>query len=357
MSYAPDVRRWSLFGEWKKKTLPDGREVWRQERPGPPIRGLLGIDAMGPVSAMNQQADLISDRQGSENPFGLPEQRGPRLSHASVSVRSENDPSNAVSLRPPGHGPQSKQLRPSVKRAPRSSAPTVKSTYQGPPYLSQVHSELLGLAAKYKPAAGTNEWDMGDFARWKVLGRNIHEFKEQWVRGYKDAINSAAARFDLPPALLAGVAYNEVGGDPLFIDDLAYMARNTNPNSPSCRDLTSFGNVSLEVTRASQALGYGPSNDLGETQRRAVIQSLKDPVSNIFVVAKHLSDLRDRDFYGVPGSKLTRRQVEILGARYNHGPGVPISVLQKDLSYGRAITKRWGVLNGLISERGSIARH
>ena len=39
----------SLFGGWTNVTLPDGRVVQRQMLPRPPIRGLLGIDAMGPA--------------------------------------------------------------------------------------------------------------------------------------------------------------------------------------------------------------------------------------------------------------------------------------------------------------------
>ena len=37
----------SLFKGWVQTTLPDGRVGWRQMPPQPPIRGLLGADAMG----------------------------------------------------------------------------------------------------------------------------------------------------------------------------------------------------------------------------------------------------------------------------------------------------------------------
>lgn len=50
MSGPADPRRYSLFGGWTQTTLPDGRMAPRQMLPRPSIRGVLGVDAMGPVS-------------------------------------------------------------------------------------------------------------------------------------------------------------------------------------------------------------------------------------------------------------------------------------------------------------------
>jgi soluble lytic murein transglycosylase-like protein len=140
---------------------------------------------------------------------------------------------------------------------------------------------------------------MSDLVGWQLGRENIFSFKNQWVHGNRSAINAAAKRFDLPPGLVAGVAYNEVGGDPQSIDSLAYALR-----GDSTRDRTSFGDLSVQVRRAAEALGYDPSNDLSPSQRRMLIESLKDPTQNIFIAAKHLADLRDKDFKGVRGADL-----------------------------------------------------
>jgi hypothetical protein len=211
------------------------------------------------------------------------------------------------------------------------------------PYLSSLHDEILDLASKYPLDPGTNEWTVGDLLDWKIGGGNIFDFKSQWVHGYRDAINAAAGRFDLPPELVAGVAFNEVGGDPLFVDDLAYSLRNG-----EVRDLTSFGNVSIQVRRAAESLGYDMSQDLSPSQRRMVIASLKQPQENIFIAAKHLSDLRDIDYKGISASNLTESQIEEIATRYNRGPDLSLAKIQKNMSYGQAITKRWDVLRKLL---------
>jgi soluble lytic murein transglycosylase-like protein len=196
------------------------------------------------------------------------------------------------------------------------------------------------MARRYRPAPGTREWTTPDAIRYR-LGADIFPFKDQWVRGYRSAIFAAARRFDLPPELLAGVAYNEAGGDPSWIDGAAYALRQGDR-----ADRTSFGNMSIQVRTAFEALGY---ESAGPWQRRAMIASLSDPATSIFIAARVLANLRDREFRGIRARQLTREQIEVIGARYNRGPAAPRSRL--DLDYGRDITKRWRHLRRLITGR------
>jgi hypothetical protein len=211
------------------------------------------------------------------------------------------------------------------------------------PYLTAVHNEILDRSSSHPPEPGTNEWTIDDFTKWKLGAENIFDFKKQWVRGYRSAIKDAASRFGLPAELLAGVAFNEVGGDPLEADTLAYSLR----KGPD-RDKTSFGNVSIQVRRAAEALGYDTGYELTNTQRRAVIATLENPEANIYVAAKHLSDLRDLDFNGTKASALTRDEVEVIATRFNRGPELPIGRIRQNLDYGRTVTKRWRVLKDLL---------
>lgn len=212
--------------------------------------------------------------------------------------------------------------------------------------LTPLHNELRADAVKFPPKPGTQEWSVVDLADWKLAGGDIYTFKRQWVRGYRDAIKAAAQRFDLPVGLVAGVAFTEVGGDPLAIDKVAYNVRDL--VGSSARDRTSFGNLSVQFRRAATSLGYDPENELTSRQCEAVLSSLQDPRVNIFVAAKHLSDLRNVDFRTIPSSQLTQRQIEIVASRYNRGMELSRSDIERNLSYGRSITKRWRALNSLV---------
>jgi len=230
-----------------------------------------------------------------------------------------------------------------IRPSHESSNRAAESEIQPRPYLSSVHNEIRSIAMQHPPEKGTREWTTIDLIAWLGGGKDIFDFKDQWVHGYRHAIQAAAERYDLPPELIAGVAYIEVGGDPLIIDNLAYALRNEEN-----RDRTSFGNVSIQVRRAADTLGYDMSQDLSPSQRRAIVNALENPQTNIFVAAKHLSDLRDIDFRGVSGSQLDRPQIEAIATRYNSGPDISLSEIKKNMDYGHDLTKRWGRMRRLL---------
>ncbi|MEZ0131433.1 RHS repeat domain-containing protein, partial [Flavobacterium sp. LBUM151] len=70
------------------------------------------------------------------------------------------------------------------------------------------------------------EWKSTDIIEWKLKGNSyLFQRKAEFVKQYSDVIKSAAKTFDIPEFLLAGVAYSEYGGDPMWIDDVAYGVR------------------------------------------------------------------------------------------------------------------------------------
>lgn len=223
----------------------------------------------------------------------------------------------------------------------RDLAPTERTDF------SPLHQDILKNERNFKPDPGVHEWNSMDAAGY-AAGKDIFPFKDQWVRGYRTAIIAAANKWNIPPALLAGVAYNEVGGDPAWVDDVMFETRKVVPiDKPAER--TSFGDVSIQLRRAAQTLGYGDNPT--PAQMAAIRASLGNPVQNLFIVAKHLSDLRDFDFRDVPASKLTPEQIEITGARYNRGPDVPLATIKQHLSYGKHITMRWKKFDHLLNDR------
>src|SRR3989442_11263085 len=117
MSDLPDSRRLSLFGGWTQTTLPDGRVVWRQTLPRPPIRGLLGIDAMGPAGISPNKSDSARYPQRSvwdEGTFRLAAQtssRPPSPTAKNPAEASQAKPQNA-SVKPPPEPAERAQLLP-----------------------------------------------------------------------------------------------------------------------------------------------------------------------------------------------------------------------------------------------------
>jgi hypothetical protein len=64
---------------------------------------------------------------------------------------------------------------------------TKSSDYVYIPYLSATHNEIINDATKYPPDAGTKHWRFIDAVGYK-LGKDIFPFKDQWVKGYRNAI-------------------------------------------------------------------------------------------------------------------------------------------------------------------------
>lgn len=65
------------------------------------------------------------------------------------------------------------------------------------------------------------KWSPWDFVKWQLLSEKfggdrayLTAYKDGWVAYNKDRINEIARQERIPPALLAGVAWVEVGGMP-----------------------------------------------------------------------------------------------------------------------------------------------
>ncbi|UUO04948.1 peptidoglycan-binding protein [Blastopirellula sp. J2-11] len=193
--------------------------------------------------------------------------------------------------------------------------------------------EILEISNKYSPAPGTEEWTTLDLVKWRtpVLGdeKLIFDFKKQWCVGYVETIRAAAKKYNLPPLLVAGVAYNEVGGDPLWADDAGYEARKNEAGRWILRqmgksekaDRTSFGNVSIQLRRAAETLGISPAT-ITEEQERDLINLLKNNQANIFVAAKHLQVLAEIALQGTPPSEtMSQEDINLVAALYTSLPG------------------------------------
>jgi hypothetical protein len=110
---------------------------------------------------------------------------------------------------------------------------------------------------------------------------------------------------------------------------------------------TSFGSVSIQLRTAVETMGLNPS-EMSTAQLRSLASCLQKDVFNIEVVARHLRQLLDHDGLQKNPPLLTMEQVQIVGARYNRGIGLPIDAIKKNTSYGDFIVKFWPRFTGLL---------
>lgn len=171
--------------------------------------------------------------------------------------------------------------------------------------LMRIRNRLDGLP----DAKGNNYW----------LPSNDDEGRRSYISANSALIKAAAQDAGLPPEMLAGIAWEEVEGDPAVVDDGAYEARKLIPGIGD-PDKTSMGPWSIQVRRAAEVLGYDPHN-LTDQQRDQVVGALKDPSTNIFIASEYLAQLKaESSFADVPPEQMTRAQMQELAVRYNGGP-------------------------------------
>ncbi|MEW2318682.1 hypothetical protein [Streptomyces bauhiniae] len=151
------------------------------------------------------------------------------------------------------------------------------------------------------------------------LPSNSDEGRREYIQGNRELIKAAAHDAGLPPEMVAGIAWQEVMGDPGVADDLAYDGRKYLPFAKD-PDETSMGPLSIQVRRAAEVLGYDPHH-LTDGQRDQVVDAIKDPAQNIFIASEYLAQLKaGSGFADVPPEEMTRDQMQELAARYNGGP-------------------------------------
>lgn len=204
-------------------------------------------------------------------------------------------------------------------------------------------------------------WGVIDLFMWKLVpsrfggGKGyIQKFKDAWVQHNKHPIRAAAAKNRLPVELLAGVCWIEVGGDPNFIDRVAFEVRGFDWSGPPVVDKhltitsqptkTSFGSVSIQLRTAAQTLGLNLS-EMTTTQLRSLANCLESDVYNINTVARHLRQLADHDKFSSP---LMMEHARIIGARYNRGMGLSLEKIKENTSYGNFIVNNWQRFSQLV---------
>lgn len=192
-------------------------------------------------------------------------------------------------------------------------------------------------------------WGLFDVFKWKIVPESfgggrayIQRFKDAWVVHNKLSIKAAALKYSLPVQLLAGVCWIETGGDPNFIDRVAFEVRAfdhignsshvvTNPPTK-----TSFGLVSIQLRTAAYTLGLD-ADKMAVSELRSLSHCLERDVYNIDLAAKHLRMLADHDHFVSIGLEEAR----VIGSRYNRGMELSLDKIMQNTRYGDFIVKNW----------------
>jgi hypothetical protein len=265
------------------------------------------------VAALSAAHNSIPDFRGdlphpSELLGGMPAFR-----HESGEAR--RDPNVAL----PGSGPRVDGIAPNV------GDKTVS------PKLAEVRSRLDGLP----PAMDQNQW----------LPSNDDEERRKWIEANREHIRDAAEYTGLPADMIAGIAWQEVQGDPKWVDDVSDNYRQVQHEVwPEFQwvadqvgltgeaDQTSMGPIAIQIRRSAEVLGYDPEN-MTPAQRDEVEAATQDPSTNIYIASEYLAQLKaETSFADVPADQMTPEQYEELAARYNGGPGWQTDDAQ---AYGR----------------------
>ncbi|MCP3819856.1 lytic transglycosylase domain-containing protein [Streptomyces sp. A3M-1-3] len=188
--------------------------------------------------------------------------------------------------------------------------------------LYRIQTRVAGLPE----GQGNNYW----------LPSSSDEGRRDYISGNKELIKAAARDSGLPAEMVAGIAWQEVEGDPGWLDDFAYGGRKVIPSTDD-PDLTSMGPMAIQVRRAAEVLGYDPHN-LTDMQRGVIVDAIKDPAQNTFIASEYLAQLKaESAFADVPPDQMTRAQMWELAARYNGGPYYESDAAQ---AYGRGFDSK-----------------
>lgn len=208
-------------------------------------------------------------------------------------------------------------------------------------------------------------WGGIDLFIWKIVpdriggGKQyIQKYKDAWVAHNKSIIKSQAKTHNFPAELLAGVCWIEVGGDPSFIDRVAFEVRSFDWSGPDWVDQnltitrspmrTSFGPVSMQLRTAAETLGLNVNN-LNYLQQTALAEALGNDSYNIRVVALHLRQIINLDKMQTTPPELSDEAIRVAGARYNRGIGLTLEKIKENTSYGNFIVKHKNRFLKLIS--------
>lgn len=188
------------------------------------------------------------------------------------------------------------------------------------------------------------------------------DFKDKWVREHSQLILEAAAKYNLPPELVAGVIWQEAGILPDETDFASYTSKKVNPlleyleSTPlneidylnrflGSEEKASFGQIQMQIGTAAKEmykeLGYEKPEDLPENlstaQETVIIRALIEPATSIELAARHLDTLRSGD--GLPSNPddMSDEDIRAVATQYSEGDKKLEEIDDKNSGYGEGV--------------------
>jgi hypothetical protein len=201
------------------------------------------------------------------------------------------------------------------------------------------------VAETFRQYVSTAHWINGTAGNERTKTTEYNQkYKSYYVQAMCETIKAAAARFNLPAVLLAGVIYDQVDAADTVKQSFQFWWEPITGSATA--DRTSVRSTSLQPRDALAALGYDPEW-VDPFIKKEVLESLsRDPAFAIYVRAKNLRDT----FFAAKGvAGPVDGDMVTVGARSGHSPRAPGEMPKKDPQYGKTGIERRAWLAQLLS--------
>ena len=178
----------------------------------------------------------------------------------------------------------------------------------------------------------------------------------------KQTIIEFSASFNLPPEVLAGIAWTEAGGDPEFIDPIMHDARSLlNPIGLADKppELTSVGDVQIQVRHVAKFLGLD-ADKLSHGDRVGLIKFVENERNNLYIVARYISHSLKQIYPNYTINDIGDNEIVMIEYMYNMGYPHPMigpnknleEISQKGISrYGHDLLNKKAKMRSLLGLR------
>lgn len=165
---------------------------------------------------------------------------------------------------------------------------------------------------------------------FRQMTTTLAAYKDDWINNHATSIRVIARKHDLPPDVLAFIAWRELGGDPDNLDDLVFAYRKTVGQLPYTEWLpgmgpaedTSAGDVSIQLGRVAEQRANRAS-DMSLGAGLQMTNGLQDDhLSNLESVARYVAEIRNTFWPDQSASAMSDDVRMRLAIAYRYGADV-----------------------------------
>ncbi|WP_133797241.1 hypothetical protein [Prosthecobacter fusiformis] len=211
-----------------------------------------------------------------------------------------------------------------------------------------VHGPLIEAMKKED---SETEWGFFDAAQYGVEsivgGKHLKEYKDAYVKNHNVTIQVMADIFDIPPEVLAGVAWMEAGGSWDAGEDTAGFLASEHGLSSRPVGERSFGEVQIQLRHAARNLGMPGSEPV--FLRDVANRIYRSSAWNLYAVASHLDEIRRQKFPGVKAKDMTKEHVMLIGDAYNAGAQKTTEQARQKSNYGPDLVQKIDWIRNMLS--------